>query len=94
MCVTGLTVRNTGERFQRSNETIAHYFKLMVHAFSGPEFYTRYVRLPSIHDPPAPYIQENPKLWPFFKGCIGALDGSHIASNPSAKDRPNSRNRK
>ncbi|THU87687.1 hypothetical protein K435DRAFT_624070, partial [Dendrothele bispora CBS 962.96] len=94
MCVTGLTVRHTGERFQQSNETIAHYFQLMVHAFSGPGFYNHYVCLPSVNDPPSPYLRNNPKLWPFFKGCIGALDGSHIASNPAAEDRSNSRNRK
>jgi hypothetical protein len=66
----------------------------MVEIFSSPEFYNQYVKLPSMDDPPAPYLRENPKFWPFFSGCVGALDGSHIAVNPSAKDRPNSRNRK
>ncbi|KAK0440669.1 uncharacterized protein EV420DRAFT_1249896, partial [Desarmillaria tabescens] len=40
MCVTGLSVRHVGERFQRSNETIAKYFKLIVTALSSPPFYT------------------------------------------------------
>lgn len=31
MCVTGLSVRHVGERFQRSNETISRYFFLPNH---------------------------------------------------------------
>ncbi|KAJ7050996.1 hypothetical protein C8F01DRAFT_939060, partial [Mycena amicta] len=38
-CVTGLSVRHVGERFQRSNETISRYFHEMTNAFSSPDFY-------------------------------------------------------
>ncbi|ESK82974.1 nuclease harbi1-like [Moniliophthora roreri MCA 2997] len=94
MCVTGLSVRHVGERFQWANGTITHYFCLMCEALSGPEFYNQYVSLPNADDPPSPYLNNNPKFWPFFKGCLGALDGSHIASSPAAADQSNSRNRK
>jgi hypothetical protein len=41
-----------------------------------------------------PYLQNNPKFWPFFKGVIGAIDGSHIALSCPATMRAACRNRK
>jgi hypothetical protein len=43
---------------------------------SGP-FYNRYVKLPPKDQTP-PEIRDNPKLYPFFKDCHGAIDGTHI----------------
>ncbi|THV04200.1 hypothetical protein K435DRAFT_577361, partial [Dendrothele bispora CBS 962.96] len=40
--VTGLNIRHTGERFQRSNETISKYFCRILNALSSPPFYTIY----------------------------------------------------
>jgi hypothetical protein len=40
-------------------------------------FYNRYVKLPSPDQIP-PEIESNPKFYPFFKDCRGAVDGSHI----------------
>ncbi|KAE9388329.1 hypothetical protein BT96DRAFT_776551, partial [Gymnopus androsaceus JB14] len=59
------------------------YFRLMCDALSSPAFYNEYVRLPSTEDPPARYLENNPKLWPYFKNCLGAMDGSHIACSLS-----------
>jgi hypothetical protein len=42
----------------------------------GP-FYNRYIKLPPKEQTP-PEIQNNPKLYPFFKDCRGAIDGTHI----------------
>ena len=39
-------------------------------------------------------IQENAKLFPFFKNCLGAVDGTHIKVNPPATDRARYRDRK
>ena len=66
----------------------------MCNALSSPGFYNEYVKLPSTEDPPANYLIQNPKLWPYFKNCLGAMDGSHIACTPSAADRANACNRK
>ncbi|KAF9060559.1 hypothetical protein BDP27DRAFT_1177700, partial [Rhodocollybia butyracea] len=33
-CVTGLSIRHVGERFQHSNETISQYFKVVIFAFN------------------------------------------------------------
>ena len=46
MSVTGLTIRHTGEHFQRSNETISKYFRRMLGIFSSEPFYTTYINLP------------------------------------------------
>ena len=32
----------------------------------------------TLQDQPAQYFQEDPKLWPFFRYALGAIDGSHI----------------
>ena len=50
------------------------------------------VTLPS-GQPPSE-IRENPKLWPFLKGCVGAIDGSHIRICVPRKMQGPWRNRK
>ena len=70
------------------------YFKKMTHIFSSPPFYTTYVFQPTATDPPSPYLQQNPKFWPFFQGAIGAIDGSHIHLACPSSMRVACRNRK
>lgn len=94
MSVTGLTIRHTGERFQRSNETISKYFQRMLLIFSSAPFYTKYVNLPDANTPPSHRIRRNKKMWPFFEHALGALDGSHFACAPPSLERPSHRNRK
>ncbi|KAJ8522016.1 hypothetical protein ONZ45_g1366 [Pleurotus djamor] len=93
-CVTGLSIRHVGERFQHSNDTISKYFRQVLLAVSSPPFYTKYVYLPSADSTVPIPIYENPKWYPFFDGAIGAMDGSHFAACPSAADRHAVRNRK
>ena len=52
--------------------------------FSSQPFYTRYVQCSTPNDPVPSHIQNNGKLWPFFQGCLGAIDGSHIHISPPA----------
>ena len=40
-------------------------------------FYNHYVKLPPAEQTP-PEIWNDPKLYPFFKDCWGAIDGTHI----------------
>lgn len=70
------------------------YFKAVLRMFSGPDFYNRYVKLPSLDDPVPSHIYDNPKFYPYLKDVVGAMDGTHIASTPSLEDRAASRNRK
>ncbi|KIK58105.1 hypothetical protein GYMLUDRAFT_146665, partial [Collybiopsis luxurians FD-317 M1] len=67
-------------------DILYRYFQLMCNAFASPAFYNEYIWLPSTEDPPSHYLIQNPKLWPFLKNCLGAMDGSHIACAPSADD--------
>ena len=53
-----------------------------------------YVHLPTAQNLIPPKILHNPKFFPFFKDCLGALDGSHIHSVPPSYERHASRNRK
>ena len=66
----------------------------MLDILAGHEFYTTYVRLPSVEDPPPEAIRLNPKWWPYFQNVLGALDGTHINCSPSAAELHTARNRK
>ena len=64
----------------------------MARIFSTCPFYMQYV---CEFTPWSPHhIQNNPKLWPFFKGMVGAIDGSHININCPASMHNACRNRK
>lgn len=56
-------------------------------------FYLRYVKLPSGHSVPSE-IRNDPTLYPFFKDCLGAIDGTHIQAFVSDIEHPRYRNRK
>jgi hypothetical protein len=79
------------ECFQRSAETIQMYVH-PIHLFGsnlvlsssvystlaclvGP-FYTKHLHLPSNDTPPE--IKKEPKFYPYFRNCRGAIDGSHF----------------
>ena len=62
--------------------------------FSSPPFYTDLVKLPNEDDPVPSEILDNPKFFPFFRGALGAMDGTHINCCPSAAERQAARDRK
>ncbi|KAF8157939.1 hypothetical protein B0H34DRAFT_656746, partial [Crassisporium funariophilum] len=93
MCVTGLSIRHVGKRFQRSNKTVSKCFQRVLNAVSSGPFYKKYVCLPSINDPIPKYLCQ-PKFSPWFSMAIVAMDGTHINCCPSAEDRHSARNRK
>jgi hypothetical protein len=57
--------------------TFGRYFHHILNKLVSPAFYTRYVKLP-LNDMTPSEILNDPKLFPFFKDCLGAIDGSHI----------------
>ncbi|GMP92879.1 hypothetical protein CsSME_00042939 [Camellia sinensis var. sinensis] len=76
--------RLAADRFQHSTEIIHRHFKIMMRALC------HIVVL--IIQPPNPNvipleIQNNPKRYPWFKDCIGAIDGTHIAAHALATKR-------
>jgi hypothetical protein len=62
--------------------------------FSSQPFYGQCVRRTTPDDPVSPRIYDNGKLWPFFQGCLGAIDGTHIPLSPPAALQSLYRNRK
>lgn len=83
--------RNAQERFQHSGETISRYFNAVLEALVilAPE----YIRLPNsstIH----PEIHLNDKFYPYFKDCVGAIDGVHIPASIPLDQQASFRNRK
>jgi hypothetical protein len=56
-------------------------------------FYIRYIWLPNPYKIPA-HIHDNLKFYPFFEGCIGALDGTYIKASVPTADHPRYRSRK
>jgi hypothetical protein len=59
------------------------YFNKIIHVLSSPPFYTNYVKPPSGQTIPSK-IRHNPTFWPFFRGAISAINGSHIPIFPPA----------
>ncbi|GLB43986.1 putative DDE superfamily endonuclease [Lyophyllum shimeji] len=77
MARSGGSNREMQERFQRSADTISKCFHRVLDLLVSPQFYSRYVKLPS-EDHTPPEIQKNPIFYPFLKDCLGAIDGTHI----------------
>ncbi|KAL5726030.1 hypothetical protein ACHQM5_009102 [Ranunculus cassubicifolius] len=74
------------DRFQHSGETISRHFNKVLRAIS--ELSISLIRPPSFDVVPS-YIRHNPKYWPYFKGCIGAIDGTHVSAHiPLASQVP------
>ncbi|KAL3813085.1 hypothetical protein ACJIZ3_014353 [Penstemon smallii] len=47
------------------------------------------IKPPESFDIVPQHIRQNPKYWPYFKDCIGAIDGTHIkAVLPTNKQIP------
>ncbi|XP_022007609.2 uncharacterized protein LOC110906847 [Helianthus annuus] len=74
-------------RFNRSGETVSRYFKLVLNAICRlhKELYKSPVPVPD---------NETDERWKWFKGCLGALDGTYIKVKVPAIDRKPYRTRK
>ncbi|KAL3728828.1 hypothetical protein ACJRO7_033415 [Eucalyptus globulus] len=78
--------RDLCERFQRSGQTISKFFTLVLKAFL--KLSKEIIRPPSFDIVPEEILID-PNHARYFKGCIGAIDGTHInASVPISKQIP------
>lgn len=66
----------------------------MLNAFSSATLYNRWVHLPTASDPVPARIANDQKLFPFFDGVIGCMDGSHLGVKPTEEEREACRDRK
>lgn len=70
------------------------YFHRILNMLTSKAVYTSYVRLPAESSPTPHEIERDSKLYPFFKDCLGALDGTHIYASVPTADKARFRNRK
>ncbi|WVZ88740.1 hypothetical protein U9M48_035224, partial [Paspalum notatum var. saurae] len=77
----GHNLRNklVGTNFIRSGETVSRYFNLVLHAIG--ELSNELIRPPSLET--TAKIAGNLRWDPYFKDCIGAIDGTHIRASVS-----------
>lgn len=107
---TGASNRDTQEKFNRSADTISQYYlnyltityilaNLPISCFHEVVdallvLYKSNVKLPTPNKPTSTRITENYKYTPYFKDCLGALDGTHIEMQVPTVLQPRYRNRK
>ncbi|KAJ1275961.1 hypothetical protein BS78_05G176900 [Paspalum vaginatum] len=76
--------RVIGMNFRRSIETISRYFQEVLYAVG--ELRNEMIVPPatSVH----PKILNSSRWYPYFKDCIGAIDGTHVLARVPAKMQP------
>ncbi|CAK9154795.1 unnamed protein product [Ilex paraguariensis] len=78
------------ERFQHSGETISRHFNNVLKAIKS-------LSRELLQSPPlatSPQILGSNRFYPYFKDCIGVIDGMHIPAHVPAKDQSRFRNKK
>ncbi|XP_028080060.1 uncharacterized protein LOC114281708 [Camellia sinensis] len=82
----GLNERNrvVQERFQHSGQTISKYFNRVLKAVCR---LGKQVIRPPDFDEVLVEIRHNPHFYPFFKDCVGAIDGTHIFARVPASEQ-------
>ena len=71
------SIRNTEERFQHSRETISRQFHNVLKAVCGLS--RDIIKLVDSTFKYTPYqIRNDERYYPYFKDCVGAIDGTHV----------------
>ncbi|XP_021992189.1 uncharacterized protein LOC110889006 [Helianthus annuus] len=91
--IVGNDLRNrfTSWLYRRSGSTISRCVHRVLRAIISLE--GRYIQQPKGDIVPKE-IQEKKRVYPFFKDCIGAIDGTHVRVKVPNKDAPRYRGRK
>ncbi|XP_054803932.1 protein ALP1-like [Prosopis cineraria] len=77
--------------FRRSGETISRHFHQVLTAIIDLE--EKFLVQPNDTTIP-PEIEKDKKFFPYFKDCVGAIDGTHIRVKVPSLDAPRYRGRK
>ncbi|XP_034604831.2 uncharacterized protein [Setaria viridis] len=78
------------QHWRRSIETVHRYFKEVLYAIG--ELRQEMIRAPSNETPVK--ISNSPRWYPYFKDCVGAIDGTHVYARVPAKIQAAFRGRK
>ncbi|XP_059656218.1 uncharacterized protein LOC132303127 isoform X2 [Cornus florida] len=78
------------ERFQHSGETISRHFNNVLKAIKSLS--REFLQPPPFSTPPE--IVTSNRFYPYFKDCIGVIDGMHVPAHVPAKDQSRFRNKK
>ncbi|KAL5564974.1 hypothetical protein UlMin_028138 [Ulmus minor] len=72
------TCRTSREEWQHSTSTISRYFTLVcTHLYEVSGQFIREPNWNTVHS----RIHDDMRFFPFFEGCVGAIDGTHVAAN-------------
>ncbi|XP_062112560.1 uncharacterized protein LOC133823730 [Humulus lupulus] len=66
------------ERFQHSISTTSHYFRKVLKAICR---LSKELITPPSFDVTPPQIRFDPRYYPFFKNCVGAINGTYISAH-------------
>lgn len=77
--------------YRRSQSTTSRCFHRVLRSIISIE--DRYLQQPTGHVVPKE-IQEKKRFYPYFKDCVGAIDGTHVRVRVPNKDAPRYRGRK
>ncbi|PKU67252.1 hypothetical protein MA16_Dca015981 [Dendrobium catenatum] len=80
------SVRATAERFQHSTETISRYFSLGLRALINLAMDIIVPEDKEFLDIPV-HIRNDTRYMPYFKDCIGAIDGTHVDARIPVEDQ-------
>ncbi|CAL5405637.1 unnamed protein product [Camellia sinensis] len=91
--IIGHNLRNRTIKFfyRRSGKTVSRHFHQVLKAIISLE--DIFLKQPDGFNCP-PEIRNNPKYWPYFKDCVGAIDGTHFRVRVPNKDAQRYRGRK
>ncbi|XP_073362248.1 uncharacterized protein [Aegilops tauschii subsp. strangulata] len=84
------TFRSRGLLQDSINTSVEEYFKQVLFAIG--ELRGEVIRIPSGQTPPK--IRGSPRWYPYFKDCIGAIDGTHVTARVSRSQSAAYRGRK
>ncbi|KAL1191263.1 hypothetical protein V5N11_001496 [Cardamine amara subsp. amara] len=83
-------IRVVQERFQRSCETISRHFNTVLKAVKSLS--CEFLQPPPLETPPE--IVNTKRLYPYFKDCIGVIDGLQIPAHLPANNQSRFQNKK
>ncbi|KAL5576959.1 hypothetical protein UlMin_018658 [Ulmus minor] len=78
----GASNRNSQETWQRLGSTISKYFGLVLEAIFNMS--GEYIQPPDMNNV-YHTIRYNNRFYPYFQGCVGAIDGCHVSACVSGK---------